>query len=602
MERKKRKSQARQRLEKRRNRREAMATLRDESMERISSAAPGRVSPMLEHIVQFLQDVTWRLFRSGQGSRLIGGLVVVVLLFGLARLVFSPNIGPRVRSLDVALGGMSVDFAATTLEQTFREQEIEIRLDGSIYARVAPSEIGIRIDGPQTAQQAKEVGLQSILFGETIPPVLEVSFADAQSYLLDLTDDIYVPPYEAGYKWENEQLIGIPGTPSRELDVATTLQPLLDDPLNIVERGRFDLITVSTPPNVIDPEPYYDEALAFVTSDFTLIGYDPFTNEYQYWRTKREEMASWLVVRDDGITVRSDGLDRFVRTVNTLLNAEENARYINEDDTSRLLGEAIARGESQVYLRIRYLPFAYEVVRGDSGFLIGRKVGIPFRLINEENPNVEWNLLSPGQEIMIPSLDQVMPEDPIPNKRIVVDLDRLWLVLYEDGERIRSWRVSSGRFDAPTSPGIYQILSKDGVARGSTFDLCNSVTNQCGQWVMEDFMSIYEVAPGLMNGFHGPVTLPNGGYLEGGSSQTRTTYGCIMSDPADATFLFEWSEVGTVVEIVSSQFAPRSELARNAMEYIDQADRATVRPDEYVYTFMRTLDNMATNPYASRIN
>jgi hypothetical protein len=77
-------------------------------------------------------------------------------------------------------------------------------------------------------------------------------------------------------------------------------------------------------------------------------------------------------------------------------------------------------------------------------------------------------------------------------------------------------------------------------------------------------MGIYEVVPGLMNGFHGAVLLPNGAYLGGGNVGSPFTFGCVMSQDDQARLLYDWAEEGTIVEIISSDYPPQSELARRA--------------------------------------
>ena len=86
---------------------------------------------------------------------------------------------------------------------------------------------------------------------------------------------------------------------------------------------------------------------------------------------------------------------------------------------------------------------------------------------------------------------------------------------------------------------------------------------------MNWFMGIYEVVPGLMNGFHGNVLLPNGALLGGGGgAQSATTFGCVMSDEDVAKFLYDWAEEGTMVEILSRDYPPRSELGQKAFDMI----------------------------------
>src|SRR5262249_24089083 len=152
----------------------------------------------------------------------------------------------------------------------------------------------------------------------------------------------------------------------------------------------------------------------------------------------------------------------------------------------------------------------YTIAPGDGGYRISRKTGIPFYLIQEANPGKDWEKLSIGEEINLPSHDVVLPIDPVSNKRIVVNLDNESLVAFENGQPKYSWLISSGLEDYPTSPGIYQILNHEDVAVGSSFTLCSSGGGSCGQWQMNWFMAMYEVGAGLMNGFHGGVLLPNG--------------------------------------------------------------------------------------------
>jgi lipoprotein-anchoring transpeptidase ErfK/SrfK len=81
---------------------------------------------------------------------------------------------------------------------------------------------------------------------------------------------------------------------------------------------------------------------------------------------------------------------------------------------------------------------------------------------------------------------------------------------------------------------------------------------------MHWFMGLYEVTPGLMNGFHGAVELPNGAYLGGGNVGAPYTFGCVMSLDSNAQQLYEWAEVGTPVEIISGEYQPQSELGKRA--------------------------------------
>jgi lipoprotein-anchoring transpeptidase ErfK/SrfK len=280
-------------------------------------------------------------------------------------------------------------------------------------------------------------------------------------------------------------------------------------------------------------------------------------------------MARWLAAGTNSLTVRPDNVKAFALALNQRLNTPDAPRYLDTQEVIASVGDAVATGKTEALLRVRYLPLSYEIAAGDRGYSIARKTGMPFGLIDTANPGLDWNNLSIGQVVNLPSPDELLPMTPVANKRIIVDLDNLWMVVFENGEVIRSAPISIGRDTAPTHPGVYQILEHSDVAYGSSFTLCTEGTSDCGQWEMQWFMGIYEVVPGLMNGFHGDVLLPNGNLLGGGGgAQSETTFGCVMSDGDNAKFLYDWAEDGTMVEIISRDYPPHSELARRAYEMI----------------------------------
>ncbi|MBZ0300613.1 MAG: L,D-transpeptidase, partial [Anaerolineae bacterium] len=63
---------------------------------------------------------------------------------------------------------------------------------------------------------------------------------------------------------------------------------------------------------------------------------------------------------------------------------------------------------------------------------------------------------------------------------------------------------------------------------------------------------------------HGAVELPNGRYLGGGNVGEPFTFGCVMSLDENAKALYDWAELGTIVEVLSSEYPPQSALAQQA--------------------------------------
>jgi lipoprotein-anchoring transpeptidase ErfK/SrfK len=281
---------------------------------------------------------------------------------------------------------------------------------------------------------------------------------------------------------------------------------------------------------------------------------------------KAQVSTSWLEVSKKGLDLREEAFSPFLQAQNANLHVVEADRYLDPAETTQAMRQAIANQENAVALRIRYHPATYTVVAGDTGYRIARKTGIPFYLIQDANPGFDLSVLSPGDAIHLPSRDVTVPMPPLNNKRIIVNLDTQYLIAYENGQVMFSWPISSGIEQAPTSPGVFQILSHEPLAYGSSYTLCGDTG--CGQWEMQWFMGIYEVTPGLVNGFHGAVLLPNGAYLGGGNVGAPFTLGCIMSRNENAQKLYEWADEGTIVEIISSEFPPQSDVGRAAISPI----------------------------------
>ena len=515
--------------------------------------------------------LAWLFSSRSPVAKLTTVVTASVLIFFIGSFLLSGRIFPNVYAMGLPVGELTPATAeANILAYWNSNLAIDISVDGEHIDLVSPDELGLEVDAAAMAASAKAAGLAGIPFGYNIEPVVTVSHSRAQTLLLDLTESIYVQQYEAGYKWSGGRLVTVPGRRGRHLDIKASLDRLKANAATVVSESRFELQTIPLNPTVADSSPFLDEALVFLSNGIRLQAYDPFKNEKKTYTIDQQLAAEWLIAGVNGLSVRVETFAEFIAAENEKL--VRGGRYIDRLLATDKLQDALNRGETDVVLRLNYLPEEYEVVRKDTGFRVGRKRGLPFELIRDANPTVNWNSLVVGQVVQIPSRDVMIPEDPVPHKRIIVDLEAQWLVGFENGELIFDWGVSSGREEAPTYPGIFQILTHNEKAFGGSYALCNEAQTNCNQWEMAWFMGIYEVVPGLMNGFHGAVLLPNGNYLGGGGVYEPTTFGCIMSVDKWARELYEWAEKGTMVEIISDEFAPESDLARYAKEYIATID------------------------------
>lgn len=516
-----------------------------------------------------MQDALWYArYRPAVWRWGIGIVLFIVFLF-IGSYAFPGRIYPNVYALGVHIGGMTVDEAQVALEKAWDENiRISLMVEGQLMEDVSPSQIGLYADTRLAAENARGVGLAGIPFGYTIVPDVALTYRIAEDFLVARAGQLNFAPKNASYAWQNGLVVGVAGTNGRELDIAGTLTVLNDRSEDVVNRRRWEIKTTSVAPRYPDPEPFLVEARLLAGEQFVLAGYDPFTDLSLTWATPPENLVTWLEVGANGLTVNPQRIEDFRVALNEEIAKTNPVQYISRDDTVAALTASLQAGQRKADIRIRHYPVTYTVQSGDSGYRIARRNGIPYFHIQDANAGRDLTMIYPGDEINLPSKDLVIPLPPVPHKRIVVDLNAQMLYGFENGQEAFNWEISSGmntpQYPYPTSPGVYQILSHAETALGSSIDLCNNVGN-CAQWEMRWFMGMYEVSTGLMNGFHGEVVLPNGAWLMGESVGRPYTYGCIMSRPEQAEFLYHWADNGVVVEVISNEFEPTSELGRQVL-------------------------------------
>ncbi len=558
---------ARERQMARQHRTASTAPLKDALRGQLSGMAmPNVEAGWVLRIRMMLQDIFWYVTHTRQIFMGIIGIVVIVFLLFVGSHLVTGRVFPNIYALNIPLGDLTVDEAVAALQNTWVNQYQIKLIDGDRQWTVKPADIGLQLDARKTAETARGVGLSGIPFGLGVKPVVTVDYNTANNYLLNLTTATDIAPYNAGYAWKDNQLVGVRGKNGRMLDTSLTMDILQKKTVDVVQSGQIELSMSIIPPEVIDPEPDLKAATKFVNQPFVLNGYDPFTDQTITWSTSKEALASWLEISEDGLVLRDANYAPFLNAQINSLNppTATETRYIDPLETQAKMNKAIGEQASSVMLRIRYRDTRYTVISGDRAYFISRKTGIPFYLIQEANPGRNLDILSPGDVLNLPSKDKSVPLDPVPNKRIVVDLDNQSMIAFENGQEKFNWLISSGMNQYPTSPGIYQILSHDEEAAGGSFTLCNDSGFNCGSWTMYWFMGMYEVVPGLMNGFHGAVLLPNGNLLGGGSVGSQYTFGCVMAQDDNAKLLYDWADEGTIVEIISDEYAPQSELGQKA--------------------------------------
>jgi tetratricopeptide (TPR) repeat protein len=144
--------------------------------------------------------------------------------------------------------------------------------------------------------------------------------------------------------------------------------------------------------------------------------------------------------------------------------------------------------------------------------------------------------LRPDDDEAQAHLDQVMYR-LFPPKRIEVDISRQRLYAWEGDTLIHNFPTSTGLPGQDTAPGHFQVLSKIPMAYSSIWRL-----------KMPYWLGIYYVG-NIENGIHALPIRPDGSVMWGGLLGQRASYGCIILSTKAARLIYNWADIGTVVDV-----------------------------------------------------
>ncbi len=528
-------------------------------------SALNRLLPQAEVWIRSITDNLGDLNISRQDLRkkaplLIGGFIALVILLSLGVNYVSGGILPGVSVAGIGLAGLSAEDAVAALRERWAERTITLR-DGQRSWALSPAELGFSIDLEASVQRALQYGreqgglgamLGAALSGINLQPVVDLDTGRMQSSLLRVAAEADVRPRNATLRMQGAVVTSMPAAPGRRVNVSGLALALVAAPTTVIQSGAIDLPIEEIQPLVADASPLVSYAQSLLQNPLSLDAYDPITDVTYTMNIPPAEWGQWLdtqlVEHPTGPRLYLSVLSARVRDyLETQTDTLPDPMTINLSEGIHKLQRAVADGSLKTWVQVHYEPVVHTIARGETAYGISRSSGIPFYLIQQSNPDRDLSALYPGDQIALPSRDLLLPLPPVLNKRIVVDLSDQYLWAYEDGRVVYEWSISSGIRSAPTNTGVFQILSHSELAYGSSYTLCDA--DSCGQWKMHYFMGIYEAVPGLMNGFHGAVELPNGRYLGGGQVGQPFTYGCIMSQADNAELLYNWAEEGVIVEI-----------------------------------------------------
>jgi LysM repeat protein len=497
-------------------------------------------------------------------------LLELALLGGLALLFALPLLGitgyyayfqiqerilPGVLVGNEQLSGQTVVEAAARLHKTWNmEHQIAVGAvsSGELKAWNLPaSRLGLSVDAIATAQAAYAVGhdqsiqiemrqmISSLWNGRHVEPLVVFDAQAARVGLAELAARLSVPATDASFRIEAGKVVPIPPAAGLTLDIDQTIAAIAADPQTVILNGYLHLALKPLPPGLIDVSEEMARAERLLSTTVEISAYDPITDQHFQWVLSSQDLQAWLTVQDGPggptVSLAEPQLAGYLDQLSAQLASDQ---YIASDKYAAEFSQAVWNGRP-LRLLLNHHPTRYTVQPGDTLLKLSWRVGIPFWRILNANPGLDPDQLTVGQELVIPSKDDLVPLPPVPNKRIQISIGEQRLRTFENGQLRSEHIISTGIDRSPTQPGIFQVQTHELEAYASVWDL-----------YMPHFIGIYEAWPGFMNGIHGLPTLSNGRRLWANILGRPASFGCIILDLPEAADLYSWAETGVVVEIV----------------------------------------------------
>ena len=464
--------------------------------------------------------------------------------------LFRGHIYPHVYALGVDLGGKTLPEAAEALEAIAPQLDtgLLILTDGEARWSYSWSEAGLTLNAETTAQAAYAIGRGGTWQDQArvwvnyydVPPRFGFDSGEARDLLESLSEEVSIPTVDPQIRIEGEDVVLVPGKPGRVLDVATSLNRLQS------VGGTPYRVEVALAFRMVEPVPLEDadaviaEADALLARSLTLHTYDVLTEEAFAWTLDRDEIVDWLYLKpgEGGRPTVDMNLYAIQDTLRELAATMDGGRGFRYEEAAQQVLAAFDNGTPDLALYLTHPARTYVVQPGDTLTSLSAKFGMPPGLVAEANREIDVNKITVGQEIRIPSQDILTPYMPLRGKKIVVSLDEQRVRVYENGALLYDWQTSTGIKESPTQRGTFQVLEKQDQAYASQWDL----------W-MPYFISVYVAGGGVENGFHELPILASGSRLWEGNLGSPASFGCIILGIPEAETLYEWAEVGVVVEI-----------------------------------------------------
>jgi len=490
-----------------------------------------------------------------RGHALLWGLILLIFLGELvaaaaAALWYAGDtILPGVQAMGRDLGGMSRGEAALALAKDWQARAITVEAGAQRWT-LPVTQLGYQLDAGRMAQLAYEQGrapasLLALLRRQTpaaIAPIWTLDANLAVATLRPLIAPLEKPAQDATVRIAGAQVQVTPSAPGQAIDLAGGMTDLTQHAAQILADGRLVLTVVPLQPQVVELNAAAEAARQLLAGAINVHLYDPVADQKLTWQVTPAEIGGVLALQAAPQTasapwaVDEDKLKELLRQKSETLGP---GRYVNPPEALPLLAKSILGPRGDIKLRVYQNAKEHVVKAGETLSSIADDYGVPYPWIQQANPDL-GDFVRSGQKITIPSQDEMTPLPPVENKRIIVSIKDQKLQAFENGKVKWDWVISTGIASSPTSPGIFQVQSRDPNAYANNWDL----------W-MPWFVGFYRPVPtsDFMNGFHGFPKRGGTQLLWTNSLGKPATYGCVLTNMENAKLLYDWAEDGVIVEV-----------------------------------------------------
>ncbi len=225
---------------------------------------------------------------------------------------------PGVWVWDLSLAGMTLSEAALHVEASLPLHQPDLILLGPEGQRwsFSPADLGISVDVPATLERAYEVGhrhtgvdalterFHIVLEGRRTAPVLSWNSEPAYVRLQAVADELSRSPQDAQVRLAGSELILVPGSVGRRMDVTATLKTLLPY-LYTLKPAEVVPVLTEIPPEIVDDkaEQALGMARAILAESLTLLLPDPQQGDPGPWVVTPAVLAGMLSVQVETDTV-----------------------------------------------------------------------------------------------------------------------------------------------------------------------------------------------------------------------------------------------------------------------------------------------------------